>query len=227
MKLTKEDLKYPQIDAAFRYIYDNPNKYQFLSRKSRGDCPIVDCYEFGIYNGSSLRKITDYLSCNILTGYTGYVHAFDSFEGLPKEEADIPVFDKFHKGAYKTQLTPRQIKDSIPYPFTHIHKCWFDELNNSHKGYKALLIHIDCDLYISTKHALQFMLGRDLVGVNTLIAYDEYESTDNPESSGERRAHEEIFNKDCEWKTDEIWHNIYYDKDNGQRIRQSVFEVIK
>lgn len=226
MMLTQECLKWPQIDAAFRYIYDNPDKYNFYNRMYRDEIGVIDCYEFGVCNGGSTKKICDYITKNNLIGYTSWVFGFDSFEGLPKEADGVDTFDKFKPGSYKSKYTPEEIKRSTQYAFCKIYKSWFNQLNHEHVRFPALLVHIDCDLYISTKHALEFLYKYELIKKNTLIAYDEFESTDRPELSGERKAHELYFGKDKPYQVDEIWHSIYYDKTTGQRIRQSVFEVL-
>jgi hypothetical protein len=93
----------------------------------------------------------------------------------------------------------------------------------------ALLVHIDCDLYASTLDAFKFLLKNKLIVKGTLVAYDEFQSTNDPLSGGESKAHLEFFQPSL-WNGGmdciEIWHNIYYDKDTGQSIRQSLFEVI-
>lgn len=226
MILTPDSLKWPQIDAAFKYIYDNPSIYRYENRKQLGKTLIIDCYEFGVCNGGSTKKICDYITKNVLTGYSSWVHGFDSFEGLPDEAEGVSKFEKFEKGSYKSRYTPEEIKKSTEYAFAKIHKVWFNKLDISYIGLPALFVHIDCDLYVSTKDALNFLWKHNLIQTNTLIAYDEFESTNNPELSGERKAHELYFGKDKPYQADEIWHNIYYDKSTGQRIRQSVFEVI-
>src|SRR5690348_6433732 len=110
MILTYNVLKYPQIDAAFNYIFDNPKKYNF---RLRSNYPLTDIYEFGVYNGSSLTKICNYVRENkqILGGIPIHVHGFDSFEGLPKEENTV-TFSKFKEGSYTSELTPENIEKS-------------------------------------------------------------------------------------------------------------------
>ena len=219
MKINKDCLKYPQIDAAFRYIYDNPNKYHFRNRKLY---PITDIYEFGIYNGNSLCKISSYLKNNPdLIGIKPRIFAYDSFEGLPKEDG---VFEKFKEGNYKSENSPEDIRVLVNYDNLSVYKTWFSDLKKSmvnKSGKPAILIHIDCDLYTSTVDALTFMINNNLVSTNTLIAYDEFRVG---KYKGEHTAHEEVLSK-MQIRSYEIWHNIYYDKNTGDEVRQSVFEV--
>src|SRR5262249_53750832 len=58
----------------------------------------------------------------------------------------------------------------------------------------AILIDIDCDLYISTFEALDFMFSHKLARAGTFINYDGWEWTRAWES-GENRAHLEIQRK--------------------------------
>ena len=55
----------------------------------------------------------------------------------------------------------------------------------------ALFIDIDCDLYISTFQALDWMFKHNLVGIGTLIGYDDWCLT-HLGRAGESRAHNEI-----------------------------------
>lgn len=58
----------------------------------------------------------------------------------------------------------------------------------------AMYVDIDCDLYISTYQALDFMFAHKLAVVGTLIGYDDYCLT-NLGIAGESRAHKEIAHK--------------------------------
>lgn len=218
-QLSKESLKYPQIDAAFRYIYDHRKKYHYRNREF---IPLTDIYEFGVYNGNSLLKICNYVKSNDFVGIPIHIHGYDSFDGLPKEQDGVPVFSKFSQGAYKCCVTPDIIMRSCDYKYLSIDRVWFDQLNKDDHAFKAaLLIHIDCDLYISTKQALKFMYNNRLVWPGTLIAFDEYESVTG---GGEKKAFEEIL-KEYPHNAEEIWHFTYMDKQTNTPIRQSLWEV--
>lgn len=220
MELTKKSLEYPQIDAAFRYMYDNPNTYRDRSG---------DIYEFGVYNGNSLYKICNYLRLNPhVIGKDVNVYGFDSFEGLPKEENGMPVFAKFGEGAYKAEkndITIEIVAQSV-YPNSYVIKSWFDKLAESRIKYFALkpaiLVHIDCDLYISTKQALKFIYDNSLVSPGTLLAFDEFESVGC--NGGEKKAFMEILEK-YQYNAEEVWHFTYRDKHTNTPIRQSLWEV--
>lgn len=213
MKITKKSFKYPQIDAAFRWIIDNIDIYKDPLWKD------ASIYEFGVGSGSSTKKIISYTKDN-LHQYNLYpkLFGFDSFEGLPVEKEGVPLFTKFTEGSYQFN----EIKEKFNIP-TSIQKCWFNEAKFELDMNKALLVHIDCDLYISTKHALDFLIKNNLIVKGTIIAYDEFYAGNS--YSGEALAHNEI--REHFWEIGlgdiEVWHNLYYDKDTRDIIKQNVF----
>lgn len=112
--------------------------------------------EFGVYNGESINHIASKIKCKI----TG----FDSFAGLPEKWRD-----GFVAGCFKV--------DSVPKVATNVSliKGWFSEtlpeFCSNNKGDLAFL-HIDCDLYSSTKDIFHF-LGPQIKS-GTVIVFDEY-----------------------------------------------------
>jgi Methyltransferase domain len=112
--------------------------------------------EFGVYRGRTIN----YLSR--LTDKT--VHGFDSFEGLP--ETWRPNFEK---GRFRVEGRPK-VRSNVK-----LYKGWFE---NSLPGFlkdnpqRAAFLHIDCDLYSSTKTI--FRLFRDRIGAGTVLVFDEF-----------------------------------------------------
>ena len=115
--------------------------------------------EFGVYKGGTLRFIAKKRSDR-------QFHGFDSFEGLPDAWGGFNL----GKGAFslggKLPKIPANVK---------LHKGFFNE---SLPKWKALhpdniaFMHIDCDLYSSTKTVLEQLADRLQVG--TVIVFDEY-----------------------------------------------------
>lgn len=217
MKITREAMKWPQIDAAFRYIYDNPDKYV-------GYCGAI--YEFGVYKCGSLQKICNYIKDNDCF-YPANIYGYDKWEGLPEETAGVNVFEKFHTGAYKTKVPHLyKLRNALDYQYIYLINKWFKDLDDTDHDYeKALIVHVDCDIFQSTIEALDWMIQNDLIIKKTLIAYDEFISTDDPLAGGESKAHYSIMEK-YNILSKEIWHNLYKDKSTGQEIRQSVWEIL-
>jgi Methyltransferase domain len=113
--------------------------------------------EFGVADGGSLRHLG-------ASGRT--LHGFDSFEGLP--EAWSGTFERAGKFSRKGVLPP------VPANVT-LHKGWFDatlpEFLRANVGPVAFL-HIDCDIYSSTKTVLEQLTPR--LGPGAVIVFDEY-----------------------------------------------------
>ena len=114
--------------------------------------------EFGVATGSSITLIAK--------DTPGAVHGFDSFEGLPEDWAGRHE----PKGAYSTGgRLPR-----VP-PNVKLHKGWFDKTLPAFLGEHAdpvSFLHVDCDLYSSTRCVLQLLTDRVVAG--TVIVFDEY-----------------------------------------------------
>jgi hypothetical protein len=135
--------------------------------------------EFGVWQGSSIRKIA-------AKHPTRKIYGFDSFEGLPErwERDDM----NFHPGFFSTngRLPPVQ-------PNVTLVKGWFcDTLPsfvNEHRGAKIALLHIDCDLYSSTRDV--FTALKDMIQDGTVIVFDELVNYPNYEN-GELKALEEF-----------------------------------
>lgn len=111
--------------------------------------------EFGVRFGETIRQIAS------LTD--GPVHGFDSFEGLPVAWGDEAA------GSYTTQGQLPTVPDQVS-----LHQGWFDQtlapFVAAHKQ-PVRFLHIDCDLYVSTKTVLD-LLG-PMVGPGSVIVFDE------------------------------------------------------
>ena len=116
------------------------------------------CCEFGVYKGETLNYIAKRVK--------GPVYGFDSFEGLP--EAWRAGFPKGAFGLAGAQL-PSCEKNVTLVPG------WFDEslprFVASHPQPVAFL-HVDCDLYSSTRTIFEHLGSRLMPGV--VIVFDEY-----------------------------------------------------
>lgn len=113
--------------------------------------------EFGVCNGRTLRTIVDGMPAG------SQVVGFDSFDGLPEDWRD-----GFPAGTFRT--TPPEVPgaelviglyaDTLP--------GWADE----NRGAALRLVHIDCDLYSSTRDVLEHLTPYLTPGC--LIVFDEF-----------------------------------------------------
>ena len=112
--------------------------------------------EFGVATGKSLNFLARKLKNKTLFG-------FDSFKGLPEDWRG-----NYPKGTFKTALPP--VRDNailIPGLFDET----FGPFLQEHKE-KALLLHVDCDLYSSTKTVFEFSKASIVPG--TILIFDEF-----------------------------------------------------
>ena len=113
--------------------------------------------EFGVASGNTIN----YISKNT----TNIVYGFDSFEGLPEKWRD-----GFDKGVFSRGGNLPKVNKNVV-----LIKGWFDktlpEFMNKHKKKKITFIHIDCDLYSSTKTI--FNLVKNNLDKNCIIVFDE------------------------------------------------------
>jgi hypothetical protein len=162
------ELKRRSLQSTADYIEANmPDAIGFGARRAYlrhvaglvGDLEGVVC-EFGVFKGESLRLFAREL------GPERRLHGFDSFEGLPEEwtghDATAGTFD---------------VRGRLPdVPATvSLHPGWFDDSLPRWKKLhddRVALLHIDCDLYSSTRTVLDEMHERLQPG--SLILFDEY-----------------------------------------------------
>jgi hypothetical protein len=126
--------------------------------------------EFGVYQGSTLKIISDYFSNQTVWG-------FDSFEGLPEpwfmmssqsgpcQPAGKFALDQQQLSSIVDQFAKRKVT-LVPGWFNQSIEPWL----TSNPGTVAFL-HIDCDLYSSTLDILNLLNDRIVPG--TVIVFDE------------------------------------------------------
>lgn len=117
--------------------------------------------EFGVFKGDSLRNV---MNAKLNKGRK--VFGFDSFEGLPEDwsgtvcnkgffstEGNIPVIEgvKFYKGWFENSIA---------------------EYLNDNKNQIISVLHVDCDLYSSTKTVLYSL--NEFIVPGTIICFDEW-----------------------------------------------------
>lgn len=121
-----------------------------------------DIFEFGVFTGRSLKLLSDLFPERKIFG-------FDSFEGLP--EAWPGSFSKSHpKGHFNTNgLIPKINNPNITFVKGFFENTLADFMN-IYTGSMAL-VHIDCDIYSSTKTILNNIKTK--ISSGTIIMFDE------------------------------------------------------
>jgi hypothetical protein len=115
--------------------------------------------EFGVFKGGTIRYIA--------SKYLGRtIHGFDSFEGLPSAWSGTMM----DRGTFSLHGSLPKVPNNVA-----LHKGWF---NATLPGWleqfpgQVAFVHIDCDIYESTKIIFDYLGPRLLPG--TVIAFDEY-----------------------------------------------------
>lgn len=128
-------------------------------RKSLSKIKEGDLFEFGVFNGKSIKEMLTHTKDRKIYG-------FDSFLGLPEDWRK-----EFKRGAFSTNGKHPNIKDTrVSFVTGMFHKSLPKFLVN-YTG-KVALIHIDCDIYSSTRTVLRFMKRYITSGV--VIVFDEF-----------------------------------------------------
>jgi len=118
--------------------------------------------EFGVFEGTTINIIASMFPNKTIWG-------FDSFEGLPEDWITNDEEIVWHKGFFAVEKLPKVNNNVI------LIKGWFDQTlpnwikDNSNN--KISFLHIDCDLYSSTKIVLKLL--NDLIQPGTIIIFDE------------------------------------------------------
>jgi len=142
--------------------------------------------EFGVASGNTINYISRF------TNRT--VYGFDSFEGLPEKWRN-----GFDKGAFTRNGNLPQVNNNVT-----LIKGWFNEtllnfIQSQNK--KVSFIHMDADLYSSTKYILNIL--KDYIDTDCIIVFDElvnYPGFDG--DTGELKAFYEFITEnvvDYEW----------------------------
>lgn len=152
------------VDTNYSVITSALNKCDLSDKK-------LIC-EFGVYSGSTINHIATH------TEYT--VFGFDSFEGLPEKWRD-----GYESGHFSMSKLPTVLNNVV------LIKGWFKDslpvFLTEHEDDVGFL-HIDCDLYTSTKTIFDLLKNRIKPGC--VIVFDEYFNYPNWEDGEFKAFHE-------------------------------------
>ena len=146
-------------------------------------------FEFGCHSArtfSSVIRAANYFQMDKMKFY-----AFDSFEGLPA--TDVDVDGVFQTGEFNTPvqdfLAKVKKKAGRNLSSEYVIKGYYSDsltLELQKKMPKVGIVHIDVDLYSSTRDVLNFL--KPLMIVGTLILFDDYYCFPPDSKKGEMRA---------------------------------------
>ena len=137
-------------------IHIYPLTYVFEHKKLQHK-PNTLWLEFGVAGGRTINYISKFTQDT--------VYGFDSFEGLPETWRE-----GFEKGSFNMNGQLPQVNSNV-----ELIKGWFNEtlLNfiQNQNGKRISFIHMDADLYSSTKYILDIL--KDYMDQDCIIVFDE------------------------------------------------------
>lgn len=162
-----------------------------------------DVLEFGTYRGFTARIIASLLR---QVDSRAHLYLFDSFEGLPelRSEVDRRSYESAETRVwFKGQMElPTGIEDRISGVLSsilspqrvHVVKGFFEAtVPDRLPSTQAALVHLDCDLYESTRLVLTHLMARDLLQDGTVLAFDDFNCGRASPRLGQRRALTDVF----------------------------------
>ncbi len=133
-----------------------------------------DYAEVGVFKGTTAKAI-----CEVKENK--HLHLFDTFEGLPQiNKIDSKFKTKMFKSDYQ------RVKEKLAkYKNVHIYKGIFPEAGRPIKDKKFAFVHLDVDIYQSTKDCLEFFY--DKMSKNGIIISHDYHT------QGVKKAFDDFF----------------------------------
>jgi predicted O-methyltransferase YrrM len=115
--------------------------------------------EFGVFTGGTIRFMAKRIGSRI-------IHGFDSFEGLPESWHGFSLAREVFSLKGRLPKVPANVR---------LHRGWFEHSLPpwlAENPGPVAFIHVDCDLYSSTKTIFDLLGDRMVPG--TIILFDEY-----------------------------------------------------
>lgn len=137
-----------------------------------------DYFEFGVFEGNNLCRALYYSHSADLPNMQ--FHAFDSFEGLPEFNEEDKGFNPFKPKEYaasKNVFLENLKQNDFEMNRLTIHEGWYNESLPKIKANKEIknkvaVAWIDCDLFSSTKQALDFLT--DYLADGAIVLFDDW-----------------------------------------------------
>jgi O-methyltransferase len=165
---------------------------------------IGDYLEFGVYQGNTLiamhrvQEKTPQAAGMRLFG-------FDSFQGLPPEAAEEGVWSPGQYRCEREFTESRLAEAGVKKERVKLVEGFFADSLTPTLPFelgiqRAGIVMVDCDLYSSSREALEFC--RPLLGERTVILFDDWHSTG--EDAGEKKAFRELLEAEPSLDAEEV-----------------------
>jgi O-methyltransferase len=164
--------------------------------------------EFGVLGGFTARILCETMRDLFVLKQ---IHLFDSFDGLPEftSPVDANSYDIAGRKLWADKMRfPDSFVQDLGEPIDHhifsrlcdvlsperifVYRGFFADTLQKPLGLKAALIHVDCDLYQSTKEVLTRLFDTDVLQDGCVLMFDDYNCFKASPYYGERRAFREF-----------------------------------
>ena len=138
--------------------------------------------EVGVYKGGTAKILARAMPERM-------VHLFDTFEGMPEtSEFDVPKRREGHKIGDFSDTSLESVNEFLMGCNVHFWPGVFPESARLIPDTQFVLVHVDVDIYESTKAACEFFWPRLVVG--GIMVFDDYNA---PRCPGTNKAVDEFF----------------------------------
>lgn len=170
-----------------------------------------DFFEFGVFQGYSAKFFAEKMNKFSISSST--LHLFDSFQGLPEgEEKDNQAYEykagSWVKGSMgvpkgSEEYLRKRLSKILSEKRVHVVKGFFEETLEKYreeKGpLKATLVHLDCDLYSSSKLVLEWLLTHEIMQDGTIVIFDDWMTSRGNPNLGQRKATTDVLQEFPTW----------------------------
>lgn len=176
-----------------------------------------DVLEFGSFSGYSAQLFAKGIKRFRLK--QSRLHLFDSFEGLPSfSKGDLQTYESvngvWNQGGMSLpprfdQLLQKKLEKILDKDRVHVVKGFFEKTMEKHieqsQVKKALLVHLDCDLYSSSQSVLRTLMKKQIFQDGTILICDDWMTNFGNPNLGQRLAVKEILEEYPQWKFEEYF----------------------
>ncbi|WP_376967307.1 TylF/MycF/NovP-related O-methyltransferase (plasmid) [Azospirillum sp. A26] len=169
---------------------------------------VGEILEFGVLGGWTSRLFSETMRD---LGMLSDIHLFDSFDGLPEytSSVDRDSFEIAGRNIWRKRMRfsddfvaelgesidqhiYRRLSTVIRPERIHMHRGFYAQTLQSPPEIKAAVVHIDCDLYQSTKEVLDSLFKNNILQDGCVLMFDDWNCNKANPYYGERRAFREF-----------------------------------
>ncbi len=139
-------------------IVDGHNRLYIFKKSIEEALKIQGLFlEFGVMSGETINQISSLIPEKI-------VYGFDSFKGLPEDWSEI-----YKKGVFAHDIP--KVNSNVRLIVGHFQET-LEPFLECHKE-KMAFVHMDCDIYSSTKYVLETLQKYDRLQIGTVVQFDD------------------------------------------------------